>query len=299
MQRVGPRARPLLHRVLQPPSAAATVAAREASEVAELQQSLAAYLRALEGGAAQHALAVARSRLPDAGRGVFLLRGSIPAGAVVTLYPGLMLEPQQFADQAVVTSEEAQAPLPPPFALGNAYLLLLRRQTTTLLVDGRPTGLSAARFAAEAGEAGGPVNAAWLEEEEAGGGEARGGVHHPPPQPHNRPEQQQKQQEERRLQRAAALGHLLNHSPDAQLAFDLCPMPTAALEGREHLLPALPWRSRGWRGLFWGAGAAAEGDVRWVPLVRAVRAVEAARVGPPLELFVNYNRNPRELGFTP
>ena len=176
MQRVGPRARPLLHRVLQPPSAAATVAAREASEVAELQQSLAAYLRALEGGAAQHALAVARSRLPDAGRGVFLLRGSIPAGAVVTLYPGLMLEPQQFADQAVVTSEEAQAPLPPPFALGNAYLLLLRRQTTTLLVDGRPTGLSAARFAAEAGEAGGPVNAAWLEEEEAGGGEARGGV---------------------------------------------------------------------------------------------------------------------------
>lgn len=203
--------------------------------------------------------------------------------------------------------DDAFAPALPAFSMGNHYLLHLRACLgRCLMVDGRPDGLSATRFAAAARGDGVPVNAAWLEgpcrADHAGarpdqslsgshgaaaqagsvssvGGGSSAGSSAVPEAPEG-------------LLLQAAAGHLINHQPpgEANATFDLCPLPASLPASLLRFVPAL------------NAGGGDPG-IRWVPLVRALRPLAApapstsGACSPGLELFVDYGANPSSLGF--
>lgn len=160
--------------------------------------------------------------------------------------------------------DEATAPVPPPHLVANRYLAQLRARGSPVLVDGRPDGLSAQRFAAAAAAAPpGSVNTAWLPPslapQQQGPGEA--------------------------VLRQAALGHRFNHRTGSPLTFDLCPLPPRLPHALLRLLPSLP--------------AGPSDAARWVPLVVS-RAPLSARPGGAAELFVDYGiADPLAIGFQP
>lgn len=271
-------------------------------------------------------LSVGRSSVPGAGRGLFLAPGcSVPAGAVLTLYPGLVYDQEQLFREMAAASpgdDDAFAPAPPAFSMDNHYLLHLRACLGRhLLVDGRPTGPSAARFAAAARGVGVAVNAAWLEGERWGGpaggcpgqrtsggvaadaasssgigasssGSSTGGSGGSSSTGASGSKIACEQQGPEPLLLQAAAGHLINHQPPgkANATFDLCPLPASLPPTLLRFVPAL------------NAGGGDPG-LRWVPLVRALHPLAApepngsAASCQGVELFVDYGTDPSSLGF--
>ena len=247
-------------------------------------------------------LAVLPSTIPGAGHGLFLTAGSIPAGGVATLYPGLVYDQETFLSLCTVPAEDCQAISPPSFTVSNNSLLSLRCGAQLLLVDGRPRGFSARRFlgsAAEAAEGGGPaVNSCWVEGAWASSGafgEAAVGAGCCGALP-SRPSSGS---QTAALLQQAALGHLVNHPPPdgaASLAFDVCIAPPSLDAELLSLLPSLPFQAReGWA----HTRPAPERPPRWVPLLVALRTLQADAWTDPLELFVEYGADPLALGFQP
>jgi hypothetical protein len=213
-------------------------------------------------------LDVQPSSIPGAGRGVFLTAGSCAVGSVLTLYPGLMLDMAAFLDQLAATAQDdAYAPTPPPFALHNHYLLQLNRGGGSVLIDGRPKGLSAQRFMRAAAGGRAAVNASWLCLGDSIGDEAGPSC---------------------RLRLQAALGSMINHGAGAaaNAVFDLALLPPHTSPKLVQLVPSLDSGS---------TAALVNGVPRWVPLLRACRNISANNA--PVELLVDYGANPASLGF--
>lgn len=260
----------------------------EPRAVVEQQAALVRYLFALEKASGDalppFQLAALPSTIPGAGRGLFLTAGSIPAGNVATLYPGLYYDQETFMQLCIVPPEDAQAITPPPFTLSNTSLLALLCGRQHLLVDGHPRGLSAGRFlgaAAEAAERGLAVNTSWVQDGNDGHGLLATDAGSGP-----------------LMMQQAALGHLANHPPahiPVALQFDACPVPQGLPAHLLWWIPSLPCHAGG--GWF-GTHPRSE-QQRWVPLLVAQRELCAGAQSGPVELFVNYNADPLSLGFHP
>jgi hypothetical protein len=119
--------------------------------------------------AISHVLQPTESTIPGAGRGCFITQGHVQKGGVLTLYPGLALLTDALPSLWLKYSDDAFDAVPPLFLVGNSYLLRVCTGGQDWMLDGRPVGLSAARFrvaAKQAGEVSGvPVNTAWLEDD--------------------------------------------------------------------------------------------------------------------------------------
>ncbi len=188
-----------------------------------------------------------------------------------------------------------------------------------LVVDGRPDALSATRFAAAAQEVlelGGQVNSAWLcpcaPSASASAAAASGW---PAPGLGPAAEQQGADGALQFLLRQAALGHLLNHPPPhttPSVTYDLCPLP-GDLPG--HLMRYAPSLNFVGRRAAARPGPPGAGTWRMVVVLRAVKDLHAGGVGnssglagrqedaedceEPVELFMDYGRDPLSLGYTP
>ena len=207
------------------------------------------------------------SAIPGAGRGVFF-SGRCLAGSILTLYPGLVFDLETFLREQSATApcdDDAFAPVPPLWTVGNHYLLNLSCLGRSFIIDGQPHGLSAHRFQAR-GEAAEAVNTSWLQR--AGGRGPEGS----PPLP--------------AVMQQAALGHMVNHGR-ASTAYDLCPLP--ALGTPPSLLRFVPSLN---------AGSSEPAGCRWVPLLVANAPLEASPANP-IELLADYGANPCTLGFQP
>ena len=220
------------------------------------------------GSTGGFSLQLRESTIQGAGRGVFF-SGRCPAGSILTLYPGLVFDLETFLREQSATApcdDDAFAPVPPPWTVGNHYLLNLSCLGRSFIIDGQPHGLSAHRFAAAArGEAAEAVNTTWLR---AAGSRPEGA----PPPPAG-------------LQQAA-LGHMVNHGR-ASTAYDLCPLP--GLGTPPSLLRFVPSLN---------AGRSEPAGCRWVPLLVAKAPLEASPTNP-IELLADYGANPCTLGFQP
>ncbi len=88
------------------------------------------------------------STLPNAGLGLFLTRGQVQAGDVLTLYPGLWYRIPYDLEACMPMDEVSFTPSPPTFLLKNDYLLRFHHPPTGqhLLLDGCPRGVSALNF---------------------------------------------------------------------------------------------------------------------------------------------------------
>ncbi|KAL4448044.1 hypothetical protein ABPG75_005263 [Micractinium tetrahymenae] len=274
----------------------------EDQRVVELQGRVLDFLSRLASAAASDAttpaaalaaaglphLLVGPSTIPGAGRGLFLAPGSsVPAGEVLTLYPGLVYDQELLFREMAAASpgdEDAFAPAPPAFTIDNHYLLHLRACLgRCLMVDGRPGGLSAVRFAAAARDGGAAVNAAWLATEgreaagacpaasmkgstgtAASGSGSSGGSG----SSSSASSTSSGQHGPDALLLQAAAGHMINHQPasKANATFDLCPLPASLPPALLRFVPAL------------NAGGADPG-LRWVPLVRALHPLAAPEPG--------------------
>ncbi|KAM3570843.1 hypothetical protein VYU27_007088 [Nannochloropsis oceanica] len=106
------------------------------------------------------------SSLPQAGLGLFLTRGTIKAGDVITCYPGLMYRIPYDLEICMPMDEVSFTPCPPSFLLKNDYLLRFHHADTNqhLLLDGCPRGISALNFISANQQRGRPwANMEWLE----------------------------------------------------------------------------------------------------------------------------------------
>lgn len=240
-----------------------------------MQEALITYLERAASGALGFSLEQRPSAIPGAGDGVFLTEGRIEAGTPITLYPGLLTPMDDFVQFLAATGpDEALSPVPPPWAVTNCYLLQVRFLKHTFIVDGRPYGLSAQRFAAAAaGVPPGSVNTSWL----ASIGQAL-------------PDGQQQQEPATTALQQAALGQRFNHQAGAPTIFDLCPFPSHLPDTLLRFVPSLLASPDS------GGGSA---GVRWVPLVLAQADFSAPPDGSPLELYVDYGTDPLHIGFQP
>jgi|APGre2960657444_1045066.scaffolds.fasta_scaffold00539_12 hypothetical protein len=167
-------------------------------------------------------LSVQESRISGAGRGVFLVSDSAEAGALLTLYPGMMYSP----DLSLPRPSDDAFQGAPAFMLANNYLLQTHRGDVQLLIDARPRGLSADIFQMAAGCAGVVADACWLDQ---------GCLPSSTSTPCSRCQFVQQ-----RPASARALGHLLNHPPaevQASVAFKLVALGE---EMPDELLKLLP-----------------------------------------------------------
>lgn len=106
------------------------------------------------------------STLPQAGLGLFLTRGMIKAGDVITCYPGLVYRIPYDLETCMPMDEVSFTPCPPSFLLKNDYLLRFHHAETDqhLLLDGCPRGISALNFISANQRRGRPwANMEWLE----------------------------------------------------------------------------------------------------------------------------------------
>jgi len=106
------------------------------------------------------------STLPQAGLGLFLTRGMIKAGDVITCYPGLVYRIPYDLETCMPMDEVSFTPCPPSFLLKNDYLLRFHHAETDqhLLLDGCPRGISALKFISANQRRGRPwANMEWLE----------------------------------------------------------------------------------------------------------------------------------------
>lgn len=116
--------------------------------------------------ARSHSLLLRKSIIPSAGRGCFLVGGSVPRGGIVTLCPGMVYCNSLLPALSLDLGDDAFDTVPPLFMVGNSYLLRVTADGREYLVDGSPGGLSALVFgnaAASAREANIPINSAWLD----------------------------------------------------------------------------------------------------------------------------------------
>ena len=125
-------------------------------------------------------LGVRQSHIRRGGRGVFLTRGALPAGAVLTLFPGTVYTWSQLIDTAMTEFHSANSlgpsePGMPLFMFRNRYLLQETRvversggvRGIDLIIDGNPYGQSALRFLRNHESSGQVCDKGWLELEKS------------------------------------------------------------------------------------------------------------------------------------
>jgi hypothetical protein len=138
---------------------------RSGEDVVQLLASAVAGATATGAGAAWRRSAVAPSRIPGAGLGLFNAQGApvIPAGELVTVYPGAAYSSADLHELAELKLLEAVLE-------ENAYNLRvhLPKGIGLVLIDGRPhCGVSAGLYAAACAEAGFPA-APWVADAASG-----------------------------------------------------------------------------------------------------------------------------------
>lgn len=244
-----------------------------------------------------HMLETATSTVPHAGDGAFLVAGAVPKGGIVTCYPGIVYDTARLDIRSVDLVDEAFAPLPPAFTFGNRYLLSDRVGARTLMVDGCPMDLSAQTFASAALDArarGVPVNEDWVEwwrgDAEGLAAEENGLFDEEDVPVVTSTSRERSGLLESLASRQTALGQKLNHPPagtEENVGYEMVAIRTSFPETLQRFIPTLN-----------DAATCGESAPRYVVVIQALRELRTDG-GVPVELFLNYGRDPRDLGYRP
>ena len=275
-------------------------------------------------------LGVRQSMIRRAGRGVFLTRGHIQPGTVLTLFPGTAYTIGQVIDLAMAEFHNASTktyshPGMPAFMYRNRYLLTEERvaeqagrlRRVELIMDGNPYGQSALRYLAEHERSEQRCNQGWLELEKSreaswrtNAGAAVSGARTPwnlgiqPPANRGWTGQRSKM----------AMGHLFNHLPegfDKDVNFYFVQLPEDFDESLVSHVPSINactgnTLARGrWVVLAIAARARSFGDVQQKYAMGKGDAGEAGkvRIRAPLslenevELYTDYGQAAKDLGW--
>jgi len=274
-------------------------------------------------------LGVRQSMVRRAGRGVFLTRGHVQPGTVLTFFPGTAYTVSQVTDLAMAEFHNASTktyshPGMPAFMYRNRYLLTGgqvaqkgRVRDAELIMDGNPYGQSALRYLGEHEKSEQRCDKGWLELEKSrraswrtNAGAAVSGARTPwnlgisPPANHGWTGQRSKM----------AMGHLFNHMPagfEKDVNFYFLQLPEDFDESLLTHVPSINARTGSgvsrarWTVLAIAARARSYGDVQQRYTMGKGDAGEAGkvRIRAPLslegevELYADYGQTAKELGW--
>lgn len=277
-------------------------------------------------------LGVRQSMIRRAGRGVFLTRGQIQPGTVLTFFPGTAYTISQVIDLAMNEFHNASTktyshPGMPAFMYRNRYLLTEDRVTeqggrlrhVELIMDGNPYGQSALRYLAEVERSEQLCDKGWLELEKSGhaswrtnAGAAVSGAR----TPWNLGIKSSASRGWTGQRSKMAIGHLINHLPlgfEKDVNFYFLQLPEDFDESLVSHVPSINARTghahavaRGrWVVLAVASRARAFGDVQQKYAMGKGDAGEAGkvRIKAPLslddevELYADYGQTAKEMGW--